>query len=393
MWSSNRTWALPDVPAPTISKHHKSYSVPCQSSIRPAAPTLPHPTQTTQVDWILHNAPDDILYEILSQCCLSVQDVLIGDLAPYSLNTHREPWNLTHVCRRWRHMLLRMPHPWAVLYLNFSRHTQTQAIAELLELQLVRSRDVPLTLRMYVNPYNVDATSPCHPFQRALSLDVLRRVVNLRFNFLPPPLQVPGVFSNLAALHVTTVHGASQLSTAVLGELPSLKWLATDQPSALHEIPPSVTAFTTTTTCFTLPNLFTLLQRMQDLTYLDVSFGGSGVKGGMMDIETESMTLRQLRTLVVTDLKGVGDTKALLTSVDMPRLQGIHLVFGTRCSVDLPTARDMKPLGVSTARIVAKGERPRGHENTGVTGFSGVVPLSALKWEVGDTNVHNPTLA
>ncbi|KAF9020674.1 hypothetical protein BDZ89DRAFT_958080, partial [Hymenopellis radicata] len=75
---------------------------------------------------ILHpirSLPQDLLAEIFL-LCTPIIDETMRDFDEYdpefdTLCPHNHPWNLSHVCRRWRKTALALPRLWSTIYLNF----------------------------------------------------------------------------------------------------------------------------------------------------------------------------------------------------------------------------------------------------------------------------------
>ncbi|KAF9042018.1 hypothetical protein BDZ89DRAFT_304344 [Hymenopellis radicata] len=103
--------------------------------------------ETTPPSFALH--PDDILGVIFQHSAPSWE----GSTPEDSLSPRGAPWLLSHVCRRWRNMVLsESPNLWTFLVLKLddhSRHiTPTQCVFKTY-LCLERSRNRPLSVRLY----------------------------------------------------------------------------------------------------------------------------------------------------------------------------------------------------------------------------------------------------
>ncbi|KAF9014577.1 hypothetical protein BDZ89DRAFT_1076496 [Hymenopellis radicata] len=169
--------------------------------------------------------PSDILVEIflhctnvLDPCVCFFEDVLHPGISP---------WNLSHVCRRWRDVSLAVPRLWSFVGLDFSTYagvSQQQGTYKL-AMYLQRSSHCALYVSLSEDTVEGIVNSEAHPGMIGLLELSAPRWRTLRATLAPQSLQAfsGATFARLHKLFYDPIPGTRHMDVAVFAHAPMLE--------------------------------------------------------------------------------------------------------------------------------------------------------------------------
>lgn len=309
----------------------------------------------------IRSLPRDILTEIFLHCTpfMDEGDIDIFDCGPEfdTLCPKNHPWNLSHVCQRWRDITISTPRLWSTIYLDFQRYeeiSQRRCVFHGI-LLFERSGNLDLSLHVVSGTYDI-IYDPLTSFLetstkrwRTLTCGLPTSSLQLFSGCSFPLLRELGICYQ-------DISGSSDTAVNVFNHAECLKTLNLYRSYGTKESYQLLDSFPchqlTHMSCYAHPlesPFRSVLERSINIEELTLSFGliSLGLEPG------ETVSLPALKRIDLSELSdgNAGSVAELLSALRLPRICDLSLAFPNHyiCFEDLDSHPNLHQ--ITTLRI------------------------------------------